>query len=249
MAAAQVAQPPPASQAGQALGPLTDDEFRLPLEKDAAAEVDRILSVLGSPRYKEREEATQRLIEIGAPAFSRLRTAYRYADDLEVRLRVETIVRNAYLNHYVFDRNGFLGVSLAPLEPRDPKAPPRAEPENGVRIATVIPDTGASRARLRAGDVVTSLNGVAITGAGRDSIDRFSETIRQFRPDTKVRLAIVREGNPTTIDAVVGRCPEETARRGGVRFSPLYHQVSERFQDWWQKYFDPPQVAGSTDRP
>ena len=37
----------------------------------------------------EREAASTRLTEVGAPAFAKLRLAYRQTDDIEVRLRIE----------------------------------------------------------------------------------------------------------------------------------------------------------------
>ncbi len=221
------APPPP--------GPLTDDEFRLSLEIEEAANVDRLIPLLGSPDYKQREAATSSLIEIGAPAFAKLRTAYEQTDDLEMRLRVEQVVRTAYLNRYVFDRNGFLGISLAPYEPRDTKGPRRAEIESGVKVTQVIANTAAAKAGLRAEDVIVAMNGVPVAGPGRDSTDRFSDSIRQNPPGTKVRLTVLRETNTLTLDAIIGRCPEDNVRR--VRFAGLYDQVSERFETWWFKYF------------
>jgi hypothetical protein len=225
----------PAVPAPPPLGPLNDDEFRLSMEIAEAANVDRLIPLLGSPDYKQREAATTSLIDIGAPAFAKLRTAYEQTDDLEMRLRVEQVVRTAYLNRYVFDRNGFLGISLAPYEPRDTKGPRRAEIETGVRVTQVIPNTGASKAGLRAEDVIVAMNGVPVAGTGRESTDRFSDSIRQNPPGTKVRLTVVREMNTLTLDAIIGRCPEDNVRK--VRFAGLYDQVSERFETWWFKYF------------
>jgi hypothetical protein len=217
------------------LGPLTDDEFRLPLPDEDAANVDRLVPLLGSPDYKQRETATTALIEIGAPAFAKLRTAYEQADDLEARLRIEQVVRTAYLNRYVFDRNGFLGISLAPYEPKDVKGPRRTDIESGVRVTQIIANTGAAKAGLRADDVITAMNGTPVPGTGGESTARFSESIRQTPPGTKVRLTVFRDGNMVTLDATIGRCPEDNV--GRVRFAGLYVQVSERFGTWWFKYF------------
>lgn len=227
----------PAVPAPPPLGPLNDDEFRLSLEATEAANVDRLIPLLGSPDYKQREAATSSLIDIGAPAFAKLRTAYEQTDDLEMRLRVEQVVRTAYLNRYVFDRNGFLGISLQPYEPKDAKGPRRPEIAAGVKVTQVIPNTGAAKAGLRAEDVIVAMNGAPLSGTGRESTDRFSDSIRQNPPGTKVRLTVVREMSTLTLDAIIGRCPENTARAGTVRFAPLYHQVNERFETWWFKYF------------
>ncbi len=232
---------PPAAPAVAAalppLGPLTDDEFRLPLPDEDAANVDRLVPLLESPDYKQRETATTALIEIGAPAFAKLRTAYEQADDLEARLRIEQVVRTAYLNRYVFDRNGFLGVQLDPLEQVVARGRAQTKVENGVVIRKVIPDSAASRAGIQEDDIVIALNGAALAGKGTDAVTRFRDAIPEFSPGTNIRLAIVRKGERKEIEVKVGRCPEGTARAGSVRFSGLYHQVNERFGTWWFKYF------------
>jgi len=229
------------------LGPLNDDEFRLSLDAEEAANVDRLVPLLSSPDYKQRETATNSLIEIGAPAFARLRSAYEQTDDLEMRLRVEQVVRTAYLNRYVFDRNGFLGVQLDALEQIQAKGRPQTKVDNGVVIRRVIPDSAASRAGLRQDDIIVALNGVPLTGRGTDEVTRFRESIPTFSPGTKIRLGIVRGNERQDTDVTIGRCPEDTARAGTVRFSPLYHQVNERFEIWWFKYFRV--TAKSDDEP
>ena len=238
---------PPAAPASPPLGPLTDDEFRLPLDPEDAANVDKWVSLLGSPDYKQRETATTALIEIGAPAFAKLRTAYEQTDDLEVRLRVEQVVRTAYLNRYVFDRNGFLGISLAPYEPNAVKGPRRTDIESGVKVTQVIANTGAAKAGLRAEDVITAMNGMPLSGTGLEATSHFSEAIRQNPPGTKVRLTVLRDGNTQTIEATIGRCAEDNVRK--VRFAGLYDQVSERFGTWWFKYFHPPAPSDRNNEP
>jgi len=240
------AQPFPALPAPPPLGPLNDDEFRLPLNEEEAANVDRLIGLLGSPQYKEREEATNALIEIGAPAFARLRTTYEQTDELEIRLRVEQVVRTAYLNRYVFDQNGFLGIGLAPYEPRDGRGPRRVELETGVLVKQVIPNTGAAKAGLREEDVIIALNEVPIKGTGREITDRFSDLIRQNAPGAKVRLTVVRGMETLTLDATIGRCPENNVR-SVQRIVPLFDQINSRFDTWWFKYFRG--AAKSVDEP
>ena len=228
---------PAVAPAAPPLGPLADDEFRLPLPDEDAANVDRWVSLLGSPDYKQRETATTALIEIGAPAFAKLRTAYEQSDDLEARLRIEQVVRTAYLNRYVFDRNGFLGISLAPYEPNTAKGPRRTDIESGVRVTQVIPNTGAAKAGLRAEDVITAMNGTPVSGTGVEATSRFSDSIRLIPPGTKVRLTILRDAHAVTLDATIGRCPEQAMLNARILFRPLYDQVNERFGTWWFKYF------------
>jgi len=61
---------PPAGPAPPPLGPLDDGEFRLPLDIAEAANVDRLIPLLASPDYKQREAATTSLIASLTTCFS-----------------------------------------------------------------------------------------------------------------------------------------------------------------------------------
>ena len=112
---------PPAANIEVPSPPPDGGEFSLPLEDATAAQINRLIPLLGSPYYDDRCEATARLIEIGPPALGKLRAAYQSADDLETRLRIEAIALRAYLSYHVYDRNGFLGIEqyAAPLTHAD----------------------------------------------------------------------------------------------------------------------------------
>lgn len=254
--AAQIAPDPSGPEVEK---PLTDEEFHLPLDANAAAEVDLLIPQLNSPQSSEREKATERLVELGAATFSKLRSAYAQSDDLEVQLRISQVVRTAYLNRHVFDKYGFLGVQLQSLDaaaarkqnqnPNRPMIPPPAPPqstENALQIGRVIADTAAARAGLQAEDVVYSLNGIPVVGAGNEAVNKFSANIRTFPPGAKITLDIERNGVRMKVDAVIGRCPEESARARSVGFWPEYGKVCARFEEWWKKYFLS-QAAASTE--
>jgi C-terminal processing protease CtpA/Prc len=239
---AQQAQKPNEPPA-QADPPLTDEELHLPLDPQTAAEVDRLIPLLNSPTFSERERATEALAAIGARAFAKLRDAYAQTDDLEVRLRIEQTVRSGYLNRHVFDKYGFLGVQLQPVDTAKQRPgkqpPPAATVENALQINRVIADTAASRAGLQAEDIVYSLNGVPVVGGGQDAVNRFSANIRTYPPGAKITLDVERSGKRMMIDAVIGRCPEESARARTVGFWPEYGKACARFGEWWNEYFVP----------
>jgi hypothetical protein len=231
----QPAEPPPKRPNETA----SDEEFPSPDAK-VAQEIDRLIPLLGAPDYKKREEATRALIEIGAPALAALRQAYHNrADDLETQLRVEAVVRAAYLNHHVFDRHGFLGVQLAPLDraERDPKGQRRPVPENGVRIQTVISDTAAHRAGLQGDDIVVAVDGKPLSGNSQDAVNRFRASIPQFTPGTKIRMTVLRGEKTLTIDATIGRLQEKNAPNTTV--AEQYYETANRFAEWWDKSFAP----------
>ena len=123
--------------------PITDEEFRLHVDPPTAARIEQLILKLGSPDYKQRVEGTTDLLVIGAPAFAKLREAYDDTDDFEIRSRIEAIVRRAYVDHYVFDRMGFLGISQntqhTPTHADDSRI---TKGHVGIEIVRVIENTG-----------------------------------------------------------------------------------------------------------
>jgi putative serine protease PepD len=89
-------------------------------------------------------------------------------------------------------QTGYLGVSMA-------DAPGR---QDGAIIQEVTPDSPASRAGLRAGDRVTSIDGQAI-----QSYSELVAAIRGHKPGDKVTLGVTRGGNETSITATLTQRP------------------------------------------
>jgi putative serine protease PepD len=89
-------------------------------------------------------------------------------------------------------QTGYLGVSMA-------DAPGR---QDGAIIQEVTPDSPASRAGLRAGDMVTSIDGQAI-----QSYSELVAAIRGHKPGDKVTLGVTRGGNETSITATLTQRP------------------------------------------
>jgi len=218
--------------------PITDDEFRLPIDPTAAASAERLIPKLGSPAYKEREAATDGLIEIGAPALAKLRAAYHTTDNLEVRLRIERIVRTAYLNHHVYDRSGFLGIKLQPYSANTEDHPRLPKGAVGVMVDEVIRGTAAERAGLGKDDVIYEIDGEPVRGEGMQVIETFSATIRNRGPGGKMTLSVLRGVQRLSIGVTIGRCPEEIARQGTVKtVSENHYKAVARFPRWWEEYF------------
>lgn len=218
--------------------PISDEEFHLPIDPTAAASADESIRKLGSPIYKEREDATGGLIEIGAPALAKLRSAYRTTDDLEVRLRIERIVRTAYLNHHVYDRSGFLGINLQPYIASMEEHPRLPKGAVGVKVGRVIPGTAAERAGLQVEDVIFEVDGEPVRGEGMQVIETFSATIRDRGPGGRMKLSVLRGMQRLPLDVTIGRCPEEIAKQGTVRtVSDNHYKATARFPLWWDKYF------------
>jgi len=224
----------------------TGDEFATALDEASAARVDELIDRLSDASYETREEATRTLVETGVTAFARLREAYRRADDLEVRLRIEAIVETAYLNHHVLDQKGFLGIRYDPYHPVIHDDEPRIrEGCIGVKVIGFVADTAASRARLAKDDVIIALDGRDLVGTGRKELSAFGEGVNARRPGTPIHLTILRGTEWLEIEVVLGRAPSDLPRNSGVVSIALV-QARENFDQWWDVHFRSPPADTST---
>ena len=222
-----------------------DELLMLPVDKRLAIEIGEMIDQLGSPSYKKREAATSRLIEIGAPAFARLRTFYRKSDELEVRLRIEQIVHEAYLGNHVFNQNAFLGIQQRGI-PVLPDDDDRIEAGHvGIKVARIIPDTAAEKIGLKKNDVIIALDGEPIRATGSRVTITFGESIRVRRPGTPMTLSVLRGNSGFDIEVILGSRPREFYRGQGP-VSEMLDYYSSRFGAFWIKHFrhSPKQESG-----
>ncbi|HEX8382747.1 MAG TPA: PDZ domain-containing protein, partial [Sphingomonas sp.] len=115
----------------------------------------------------------------------------------EAKPIIDTLMKGAAV------RRGYLGVGIQPLD--DDLAGALGLPKDrGELISRVEPGEAAQRAGLRAGDVVTRVN-------GRDvSPDQtLSYLVAAAAPGTAVRLDVIRDGKPLTINATAGTRPSQ----------------------------------------
>lgn len=94
-------------------------------------------------------------------------------------------------------RRGQLGVTIAPLTPDIVQALGITQ-EGGALVTQVVKDSAAARAGLRAGDVVTALNGKRVRGAAE-----FRNAIGLLRIGDRVDLEILREGKAQRLRAQI----------------------------------------------
>ena len=100
---------------------------------------------------------------------------------------VETLIRDGKVTH------AFIGVQIADLTPDNAKFFDMKKAE-GALISDVDPDAPGAKAGLRTGDVITELDGKAVTDAGE-----LQMLVAQKRPGETIRLQIVRDSKPTTV--------------------------------------------------
>ena len=218
---------------------LSGKEFDVPVDDALAAEIDTLIPRLGVAGYKARDAATQRLVEIGPAAFGQLRRAYRESDEFEVRLRIEEIVREAYLTHHVYNVNGFLGISQD-RNPRTPDLDPRVpQGRIGILIRRIIEDTAAQRVGLQADDVIIALDGEPLGGTGSRAILELGEALRARGAGATVKLTVLRAAETLQFEAVLGPRPKIYYVGNQTIVVQMLTAFRKNFPTWWTKYFHP----------
>jgi serine protease Do len=88
---------------------------------------------------------------------------------------------------------GFMGILPQELTP-DMAKEFNMSNGHGVLIAQVTPDSPASKAGLKVGDVITSINGDAV-----DDVNSFRLVVAGFAPGTKIDLKVSRDGRTISV--------------------------------------------------
>jgi serine protease Do len=97
---------------------------------------------------------------------------------------------------------GWLGVSIQPFTAELAKAF-HLEQEHGALVSQVMPDSPASKAGIRTGDVILEYNGHAITKAGE-----LPRLVGGTAVGGTATLKVIREGKPLTITTQIAALPE-----------------------------------------
>lgn len=84
------------------------------------------------------------------------------------------------------EKKGYLGVQIR-------------DTENGVEVTEVVEGSAAADASLKAGDIVTSINGTAV-----ESMEELVNMITGMEPGAEVEIAYTREGDAQTTTARLG---------------------------------------------
>ena len=103
-------------------------------------------------------------------------------------------------------RRGQLGIVVLPI-PSDEATKLGVKEGPGVVVYQVQSGSGADRAGLKPGDVITALNGTAVTDP-----NQFRNAIASTSPGTEVTLTIKRGGNEQQVKATLGEFTPEAER-------------------------------------
>ncbi len=110
-----------------------------------------------------------------------------------VKATTEQLIKHGKVDH------GYLGININDVTP-DNAHFFNLKDASGAIVAQVSPDSPASKGGLKQGDVVTEINGQkVINGSG------LQVAVSQMAPGTALKLGVVREGKPMTLDLTVGQ--------------------------------------------
>ena len=142
---------------------------------------------------------------------------------------VDSLMRNGKVEH------AYMGVGISDITPENSKFF-EMKNNNGAVITQVEPDSPGAKAGLKIGDVVTAVDGQAVTDASQLQI-----AIGSKKPGTKVELSVLRNGKqenvPVTLEQMGARNGEDNESaanqgkpRWGVGLQDLSSDVRQQLQ-------------------
>jgi serine protease Do len=145
-------------------------------------------------------DAEGRLIGINTAIFSRsggnMGIGFAVPSN-QARAAMESLIK------YGKVQRGFLGIEMQELDEKLAKEF-QAPSGHKILIASIISGGGAEKGGVKAGDVISEINGRKV-----DSIADFRQTIANMMPGTKVELKIYRNGEEKTLDITLAERPNK----------------------------------------
>ena len=154
-----------------------------------------------------------------------------------VRATAEELIKSGVVHH------GYLGISMNDVTPANASFF-NLKDATGAIVAQVSPDSPASRAGLKSGDVIDQLNGQKILNGSALQV-----AVSEDAPGTTIELGILRNGSPQTVQVKVGEFHKDTEvagndDAGAPQSGKLGLAVSELSPDVRQQLHIPSQVDG-----
>ncbi len=109
-----------------------------------------------------------------------------------VRATAEQLIAHGKVEH------GYMGISLNDVTPANASFF-NLKDATGTIVAQVTPDSPASRAGLKQGDVVVSVNGRAVNNSSALQV-----AVSEMQPGAHVALGVLRNGAPQTVNVALG---------------------------------------------
>src|SRR5947208_14210020 len=122
-----------------------------------------------------------------------------------VRPTVDALIRDGKVSH------GYMGIGISDVTPENSKFF-HLNSAQGAVVTQVEPNSPGARSGLKTGDVITALNGKAISDSGELQVE-----VGQKQPGTTIKLEVMRDGKsvtvPVTLEAMGSR--DKIAEAGG----------------------------------
>jgi serine protease Do len=155
-----------------------------------------------------------------------------------VRASVEQLIKDGAVHH------GYLGIGMNDVTPD--KAGFFDLPDaTGAIVSQVTPDSPASRAGLKSGDVLREIDGRKIVNGGALQV-----AVSEMAPGNTISLGILRDGKPETIKVTVGEYHAnaevaDNSESGSEQHGKLGLAVAELSQEMRQQLNIPEHVKGA----
>jgi serine protease Do len=155
-----------------------------------------------------------------------------------VRASAESIIKSGTVHH------GYLGISMNDVTP-DNSSFFNLPDATGAIVSQVTPDSPASQAGLKRGDVLRELNGSKIKNGGALQV-----VVSQTAPGSEIKLGILRDGKPETLTVKVGEFKgekqvAENGENGTQKKGKLGVSVGDLNDDLREQMNIPTQVHGA----
>jgi serine protease Do len=120
--------------------------------------------------------------------------------------------------HFNSDKGGFLGVEVTELSDQLSEY---FEVNHGVLIEKVLKDSPAEKAGLKAGDVITEIEGRKINDYGD-----LTRTLNFYNPEEKIKLSYSRKGKKSYVDVTLEKKEEEKFFIGPGKHHTLFEYLN-----------------------
>jgi serine protease Do len=146
-----------------------------------------------------------------------------------VKATADQLIKNGKVEH------GYLGININDVTP-DNAHFFNLKDASGAIVAQVTPDSPASKGGVKQGDVVTAVNGQKVANGSALQV-----AVSEMTPGTPLKLNIMRDGKPMTLDLTVGQYhakAEEASNEGdhgsnkgkiGIAVANLDDQTRQQF--------------------
>jgi len=188
------------SARGRDIGAGTYDDF---IQIDAA--VNRGNS--GGPTFNLAGEVIGVNTAIVSPTGGNIGIAFAIPSET-----VQTVVAALRQNGHV--TRGYLGVQIQPVT-QEIQESLNLKTQEGALVGEVQPDLPADKAGIKSGDIIIDVDGTPIK-----NVRELQRKIAAFRPDSTVKIKVIRDGKEQTIDVKLAKLPDQQQAANDPRPNP-----------------------------